>query len=313
MPAITVIIPTYNCSQYIERAIDSVLQQTSDDYEVLVVDDGSTDNTQDVLSRYIRGNKVRMISQANRGLPGARNAGLAASDSLYVAFLDADDEYIPNSLDEMKCAMDRSAAGWCLVDGFKVSPSGSNIFRTEVPDSNFLYAILRRNFVRIGMFFKRCDLDAVGQYDEEMRNIEDWDLNVRMIESGRSFVHIPTPLYKYYSREGSITKSNRPRILHYLEKLLRKNHKRIADSGDREAARIYAENMWGLARSWKQENEFMRSAICLRESLAYDFKCYRLFHPILRHFGTISSTYGSAVAPDETTPHDQVVDYPRGR
>ena len=91
---VSVIIPLYNKSQYIARTLDSVLAQTFQDYEVIVVNDGSTDDGPRIVRQY-RDPRLRLVSQENRGLSGARNRGIAESRTDWVAFLDADDEWMP--------------------------------------------------------------------------------------------------------------------------------------------------------------------------------------------------------------------------
>jgi hypothetical protein len=119
-------------------------------------------------------------------------------------------------------------------------------------------------------------------YDEEMRVREDWDLNIRMIAAGKRFVVIDQPLYHYSRSEGSITTGNRRKLYLYTERLLHKHHRRLADSGNRQIGRIYAENMWHIARQYYYEIGDYRSGFrCARESIRYDFSIARLLHPLL--------------------------------
>lgn len=98
IPDISVIIPLYNKGKYIVRALDSVFAQTYQDFEVIVVDDGSTDNGLEIVQQY-RDSRLRLIRQANAGPGAARNRGLKASKAPFVAFLDADDEWLPEFLE----------------------------------------------------------------------------------------------------------------------------------------------------------------------------------------------------------------------
>ncbi len=109
MPQVSVIIPTYNRAHCVGEAIDSVLAQTFTDYEIIVVDDGSTDNTSAVLKAY--GNKIRAIRQNNQGVSVARNTGILASTAPWIAFLDSDDLWLPEKLqiqfhDVTNCSVD---------------------------------------------------------------------------------------------------------------------------------------------------------------------------------------------------------------
>src|SRR2546422_14004 len=107
---ISVIIPTYNSVRFLTEAVDSVLAQTFSDFEILVIDDGSTDETQDVMRQY--GSLVRCIRQQNSGVAVARNRGITESRGRYVAFLDADDTWLADKLERQVNALSsESGAG----------------------------------------------------------------------------------------------------------------------------------------------------------------------------------------------------------
>jgi len=115
---VSVIIPTYNSVKCIRRAIDSVLAQTYSDYEIIVVDDGSTDNTAQVVKSY--GGKVRYIYQENAGVSVARNTGIAAAKGQWIAFLDADDEWLPEKLKKQMELLARcSELVWCATNYYQ--------------------------------------------------------------------------------------------------------------------------------------------------------------------------------------------------
>ena len=97
MPRVSVIIPIYNGAATIERALKSVFEQTFTDFEIVVVDDGSTDETPAVLARF--GDRISVVRQRNKGLPGARNAGVAASRGELLALIDHDDQWLPRKLE----------------------------------------------------------------------------------------------------------------------------------------------------------------------------------------------------------------------
>lgn len=97
MPEVSVIIPCYNHGHYLPHAVNSVLAQTFTDWEAIIVDDGSTDNTREVAAQFTD-ERVRYVHQENRGLSGARNTGIRAAQGAYLAFLDADDEWEPRFL-----------------------------------------------------------------------------------------------------------------------------------------------------------------------------------------------------------------------
>jgi len=194
-PIVSVIIPTYNRGWILKEAIDSVLAQDFKDYELIVVDDGSSDNTSEVLDTY--GQNIIVLGQANKGVSAARNRGIAEAGGQLVAFLDSDDLWLPRKLSRQ-------------VDFFNLNPDAV-INQTE--------EIWIRNDVRVnpknrhqkpsGMIFERSLglclvspsavmirktlLDVVGLFDENLPACEDYDLWLRI--SCRYPVHlIDTPL-----------------------------------------------------------------------------------------------------------------------
>jgi glycosyltransferase involved in cell wall biosynthesis len=92
MAKVSLVIPTFNCAQYIATAVESALAQTYKDIEVIIVDDGSKDNTHEIIKDYENAGLLKYIFQENKGLPGARNTGILKSTGEFLAFLDADDE-----------------------------------------------------------------------------------------------------------------------------------------------------------------------------------------------------------------------------
>ena len=284
MPKISVIIPTYNCAETLPEAIGSVLAQSCQDFEIIVVDDGSTDHTAITVESYSEKCAVRYIFQENTGLPGARNRGVDEALGAYVAVLDADDALREDALQVMSDSIENTQADWCIVDILKFWHGFQEIQRSAIPSGDLLLSILADDFIRRGMFFRTSALRRAGLWDASMKNREDWDLNIRMIEGEFPFVYVPQPLYLYRKRPGSITTGSPEKMLRYTEELLRKHHCRLAKGGNPQFKRIYSANMWRLARCYAYQLSSWRSvARCAVESIRYDFDLKRLLHPIL-HF-----------------------------
>jgi glycosyltransferase involved in cell wall biosynthesis len=297
MTQVSVIIPSYNAAASVGGTLDSVLAQTMPDFEILVVDDGSKDETASVVRPYLSDPRVRYLPQANRGLPGARNAGAQASVGRYLAFLDADDFFAPTALETMVQEFQQSGAAWSITGVLKLDGEKRTVRPVQIPEGDLLLAILRDDFVTRSPFYLRKEFFDSGMYDEEIRVREDWDLNIRMIASGKRFVVIDQPLYHYSRSEGSITTGNRRKLYLYTEKLLKKHHKRLADSGNRQIGSIYAENMWHLARQYCYEIGDYRSALrCAGESLGYDFRLTRLIHPLIHRVHFVKKAFGGLAA-----------------
>ena len=186
------IVPAYNASAHIRDAIRSALDQTHDSLEVLVVDDGSTDDTAAVVERIARGDgRVRLIRQANAGVAAARNAGIAAARGLYVAPLDADDLWYPEKLAAQVDRMEQGGPGMGMVYSWWVSVDETATIRgSSFPcraEGNVALSLLYVNFIGNASvpLFRRDAVEQVGGYDASLRardaqGCEDWDLSLRV-------------------------------------------------------------------------------------------------------------------------------------
>jgi len=208
MSKVSVIIPTYNYGHYIEEAIDSVLAQTYKDYEIIVVDDGSTDNTEEVVSKY--GPKIKYIYQENQGLSAARNTGIKKSNGEYIAILDSDDLWFPWKLEkQMKLFEANSVLGLVYSDGFAFSEKGvfddflfgenTNFYRGRVFDK-----LLLNNFISCpSALVKRDCFNKVGLFDTSLDACEDWDMWLR-ISLYYEIDYVNEPLVKHREHKGSM-------------------------------------------------------------------------------------------------------------
>lgn len=187
---VSVIIPTFNRGWSIRDAVDSVLAQTYSDYELIVVDDGSTDRTADILRAY--GDQLRLIRQANRGVSAARNCGIGRSAGQLIAFLDSDDLWLPEKLAVQTAffEMNRSALIcqteelW-IRNGMRVNPR----MRHRKPSGRIFEPSLALCLVSPSAVMVRRELfDQVGLFDEELPACEDYDLWLRV--SSRIPIHL---------------------------------------------------------------------------------------------------------------------------
>ncbi|MFT4225572.1 glycosyltransferase family 2 protein [Micropruina sp.] len=187
MPRVSVIMPAYNAGARIGLAIGSVLSQTYPDVELVVVDDGSTDDTYQIASGF--GDRITLLKQANAGPNAARNAGIRAATGEVFALCDSDDLLLPNYLTEACAVLERAAervwvtcAALALTDGglrdYGVSPFG------EIPVRQQREAILQMNFVSIFSVFPRRMVDEIGEFAEDLHRCEDWEYWARALLSG---------------------------------------------------------------------------------------------------------------------------------
>jgi glycosyltransferase involved in cell wall biosynthesis len=183
-PTVSVVIATYNYGQYLPQALDSVRDQTLSDWETIVVDDGSTDYTPQVIRPYLQEARFRYHRTENRGPSAARNTGVSLSRSPLIAFLDADDQWMPTKL-ARQVALFQNNPELGLVcarkqlleaDGMLYEARGASFFRGHV-----LPQLFQNNFVGLSTCMtRRAVLDHVGLFDEGYRRAEDYDLWLRI-------------------------------------------------------------------------------------------------------------------------------------
>jgi glycosyltransferase involved in cell wall biosynthesis len=217
-PRFSVIVPAYNAAATIAAAVGSALAQTTPDLEVIVVDDGSTDATVSVAEQ-IGDPRIRIVRQANRGLPGARNAGIAVARGGYVSLLDADDLLLPTYLERCDAALASAPdAGLAYTDAYVFDPvSGRVRRRTAMARANpplpvpagreqFLTELLQRNFIYVAATIRAAVLERVGGFAEHLGSAEDYDLWLRIVIAGYRAVAVTDPQALYRKHEGQMSR-----------------------------------------------------------------------------------------------------------
>lgn len=177
---VTAIIPTYNYGQFVGRAIQSALDQTYPLTEILVIDDGSTDNTREIVATFPH--PVRYVYQENRGLSGARNTGMREARTEWVAFLDSDDWWLPEKTGKQVEALKANQEAVLSYTGiYYVFPDGQKSENPATP-ADQLWPNLRHTnrIVPSTVIAQRELLLELGGFDEKLRACEDWDMWVRL-------------------------------------------------------------------------------------------------------------------------------------
>lgn len=232
MPKVSVIIPVCNCATYLPNAIDSVLTQTFKDFEIIVVDDGSTDNTEEVVKKY--GLQVKYIYQENKGPSAARNRGIKESKGEYIAFLDSDDIWLPQKLElQMNEFLKSPSTGLVTCGRYNICANG--VLQECLCDIGYLSRakaldlILVKNIFRGGssqVVIRRECLDKVGLFDEELHVAEDWDLWLKICRK-YDFRGVDKALVKIRIRENGQSSDGDKNLrneLKFLDKVFSDEH-----------------------------------------------------------------------------------------
>jgi len=212
MSKVSVIIPTYNYAAYIGKAVDSVLAQTYPDIEILVVDDGSTDNTKDVLQKY--GDKLVYIQQNNQGAAAARNLGLEEAKGGYICFLDADDTYYPDNIAEKVSFLEaQHSLDWCYSNWVWVDDVGQEIMRGDEPEVSLAHIKAQGDVLALALqgyrlgtnvfMFRKVLVDKIQGFDVRLKVLEDYDYYLRAAALGK-LGYIDKVLCAIYQHDDSL-------------------------------------------------------------------------------------------------------------
>lgn len=196
-PRFSAVIPAYNAEDTLADSIRSVLSQTAEDLELLIVDDGSSDDTNGVARSFEPDPRVTVTQQTNSGLAASRNVGIARARGEFVAFLDSDDLWMPRFLEATGAALDAAPdAGFAYTDGWTLNHHTRQIRRTTVmfhqrppvpPPSTapaFLLELVERNFVLAEATVRMSAIAEVGPFNAALPAVEDYDLWLRMALAG---------------------------------------------------------------------------------------------------------------------------------
>lgn len=221
---VSIIIPTFNNARFLPEALDSVFTQNFNAYELIVVDDGSTDNTQAVLASYkkeLASERLRVVYQENGGSAVARNTGLGIAQGEYIVFLDADDILLPNKLAQQTQFLDQHPlvgmvhSGWKLIDE-EGKPLGEVSPWHSAPVLD-LEAWLWKKPIKMGaMMYRKHWLRHINGFDPELRQSQDTDLLLRLALAGctAEWIHQPTMAYRKYAT--STIRRNAPAQYQYM-------------------------------------------------------------------------------------------------
>ncbi|MDQ6950343.1 MAG: glycosyltransferase [Mariprofundales bacterium] len=281
---VTVIIPTYNYGHYLARALDSVLNQSYANIEIIVVDDGSTDNTSAVMQAYA--GQVVYIQQKNQGAAAARNRGLLAAQGDYICFLDADDMYHADNIAEKMAYLEKHAAvDWCYSNWAWVNDAGQEVMYGDEPEVSLAHIKAEGDVLALALqgyrlgtnvfMFRRTLVNRLQGFDVHLKVLEDYDYYLRAA-SLSPLGYIDKVLCLIYQHEGSLGTGCHKTVAYrnrwHMHKKIKSLFADVLLQPDVQASwrKQQADLYRNLATMMLASNHTRRASVFLRASLAND-------------------------------------------
>lgn len=285
MPKVSVIITTYNSMAYLPQTVESVLRQTFTDFEVLLVDDGSSDSTLEWASGLVDP-RVKLISQQNQGVCVARNTGIAHARGEYVSFLDSDDLWEPTKLEkQVRCLEDNPALGlvhtWLALIDEEGNLTG-RVLASNAEDDVWKQIVQKNSVACSSVLVRRCCFETVGDFDTDLRVAEDWDMWIRIAERYQ-FGLIKEPLVRYRQRVNSKSKNYPSRVQDFriiIEKAFQSAPLEFLPLRNQSYGHVYLCIAWkclqGNQKDYKTAKYFRQQALSYYPQLRYSQEYIRL-------------------------------------
>lgn len=273
-PEVSIVIPAYNAAKYIGDSITSVVNQTLSSWELIVVDDGSTDKTTETLSSFAKDPRITVIRQRNSGVSAARNTGIDKAKGKYIAFLDADDAWLPSNLAEKVKALDNNPSAdfvYCDVircdeklneEGIQKAIEPNDLFnRVMAWEAETIPTLPSNIMVKTGLMKEKF------RFDENLSNCADRYMKILLSKSARA-IYLPLALVKYRNAPGSMSKN--AKLLekdeeYIIRKIISEN---IMPEGA-ERKKVIANIYLTISGSWyRNGGKFFRSVYYALKSIA---------------------------------------------
>lgn len=286
-PKVSVIIPTYNRAHLIEKSVQSVLNQTYQDFELIVVDDGSTDNTKELVQNLQKkDSRIKYVKhEKNKGAAAARNTGIKAAEGKYVAFQDSDDEWFAEKLEkQMRVFENASAEVGVVYTGFWRIENNKKIYIpfswVKKKEGNIHQELLKGNFITTqSMVVRKECFETAGMFDESLPRFQDWELVIRLSKY-YDFKCIDEPLLISPYTENSISASKEANIK--AMKIILKKHFDDFSQNKNILAKHYFSLFFNLyyGENFKEGKSYLKKAV---KTYPYNLKFLGVF--FLSFFG----------------------------
>lgn len=266
-PKFTIITPTYNRENLVQTTIKSIINQTFKDWELLVVDDGSTDNTEQVIQPFLKDNRIKYIKKANSGQADSLNFGSTHAHGEYLTFLDSDDEAYPNWLEVVNANIKADTSVVCVAAMRKLL--NGTLIHEDLVYMKFYGERVRIKVTCGSMFLKRPIFSEIGGYDPEMRSNIQTDLAYRLLtylkKANQKIVTVDEYLLQINVHDGPRIRTNWEKRRDGTKHFLKKNYNYIRENCPEDILSSYAIIAFS---NYKLKNR--------KESLQYLLKVIRL-------------------------------------
>lgn len=276
-PLVSVIVPTYNGARYIAETLESIFSQTYKNIEIIVVNDGSTDETGKVLNPYKE--RIQYISQENRGIPAARNRAIRNANGKYIALLDHDDLWLPEKIElQVKLLEENDEYGFVHCNWFFFSETDSKVrtFHKSVPPTGYVFPqLFMRNFIGCLTMLMRMEcIEKSGDFDERHAGCDDYDLWLRVARHFKG-AYIDKILAGH-RRHASNYSHDRVRatesLIYVCKKILQLFPSAVDEIGREAVSRRFLdlwEDLWDLGHEHLDCFELLTARYCFKRALVH--------------------------------------------
>ncbi len=290
MDKISVIIPTYNRGEFIKKTINSVLNQTFKNFELIIVDDGSTDNTKEIIEEFIKkDDRVKYFYQKNSGSPSEpRNLGIEKAQGEYIAFLDSDDEWLSEKLEKQlahfKSLKDEYAVVGCYA--YVIEDDKKLYIEKRLNTNNIEDFLLKSDtffYSSSSVFLKKELLNKFSiKYDSDLKIVEDLDFYISIAKKHINFSFVKEPLFKYFLHKENISRHNEENFYNY-KKLIDKHYS------------FFKLNKKILSTQYRKLGTFAFLAEKRKEAFKYFLKSFKVWPNIRVVFNTSIALFGRKI------------------
>lgn len=254
---VTIVVPCFNAKEYLDEALDSARNQTYRALEIVAINDGSTDETPQLLERHAKSDaRVRIVTQPNRGLAAARNTGIRQAHGECVCFLDGDDILLPDKIEKQVRYLRNNPGIDLVYSDYYIGDNRldlTGLTAVRMPGGSLLDAYAVKNWFGVMVpLVRRSLIQAVGEFDETLRASEDWDYWIRCAKAG-AFGYLPGPVAIYRTHPSQMHNDD-GRMFHAGKRVIKKHFSSDLRQYRRAMAafyELYAKYSWGAQQRWK--------------------------------------------------------------